>query len=100
MLDIRAAHVRAFRDACHDRRLNLSLVEARRVLEAADDINDAFTIANKMEYESLDAIEIRRLHNRLRRIEQTLAALTGDDSLICEITCPDIETIAAAGTMV
>lgn len=84
MRNLRAAHVRAFRDACHAHHLYLPLVEAKRILEIACDLDDALDIAQAAEHQPLSAIESTRLLNRMRHIEDTLVKLTGDPSLSCE----------------
>lgn len=81
MRNLRATHVRAFRDACHAYHLYLPLVEARRILEIANDLDDALAIAQAAEHQPLSTIESVRLLNRVRRIEDALATLTGDPSL-------------------
>lgn len=81
MRNLRAAHVRAFRDSCRAYHLYLPLVEAKRILEIACDLDDALAIAQMAEHQPLNAIESTRLLNRIRRIEDTLVKLTGDPSL-------------------
>ena len=81
MRNLRAAHVRAFRDACRAYHLYLPLVEAKRILEIACDLDDALAIAQAAEHQPLGAIESARLLNRMRHIEDALVKLTGDPSL-------------------
>ena len=84
MRNLQAAHVRAFRDACQAHHLYLPLVEAKRILEIACDLDDALDIAKAAEHQPLSTIESARLLNRVRHIEDTLVKLTGDPSLSCE----------------
>lgn len=81
MRNLRAAHVRAFRGACCAYHLYPTLIDAKRILEIANDLDDALAIAQAAEHQPLSTIESVRLLNRVRRIEDTLATLTGDPSL-------------------
>lgn len=84
MRNLRAAHVRTFRDACRTYHLYLPLIEAKRILKIACDLNDALDIAKAAEHQPLSAIESTRLLNRMRYIEDALVKLTGDPSLSYE----------------
>lgn len=94
MRNLRAAHVRAFQDACRTYCLYLSIVEAKRVLEIARDLNDALDIARSIEHQALNAVEANRLLARVRHIEDALVKLTGDTAMAYETDCPDADVIA------